>query len=216
MKERPILFSTEMVKAILGGRKTMTRRVVKLHKPFDKSWKSIYQDGGGNWIAWDYDEPGLADFTRRAYPNGEGFLCPYGQVGDWLWVRETFCYKIDPVTAIVSEDEYWYRATNPEVLKVADDGSFAFRKDGWSASPWLPSIHMPRRASRITLEITNIRVERLQNISGDDALKEGLPGKGKFTARLQFVSLWTEINAKRGYSWGSNPWVWVVSFKVVK
>lgn len=184
MKERPILFSTEMVKAILDCRKTMTRRVVKPQSLFE----------GKDGI-----------ITR--YPNQEG--CPYGQVGDRLWVRETFCYKRDPITAITSDNEFWYRATNPEVIKIDDDGSHAFRKDGWSASPWLPSIHMPRKASRITLEITNIRVERVQDITAGDTVKEGVTG-------MSFQPLWDSINAKRGYSWQSNPWVWVIEFRQVK
>jgi hypothetical protein len=210
-----------MVKAILDGHKSMTRRVVKFDdcKPFDKArdWPYVKKLDDGTWM-W-------SDSPEFSYPKDymkDGVKCTYGQVGDRLWVRETFCYKVDPITTVVSENEFWYKATNPEVIKIDDDGSHAFRKDGWSASPWLPSIHMPRRASRITLEITNIRVERLQDIDEEDSIKEGiLPFSPNGIAvsstipRKQFCTLWDSINAKRGYSWESNPWVWIIEFKKI-
>jgi hypothetical protein len=181
MKEHPILFSTPMVKAILEGRKTQTRRIIKGKGDAGACAKLLIED------------------------------CPYGQAGDRLWVRETFCYKIDPITAIVSENEFWYKATNPEVIKIDDDGSYAFRKDGWSASPWLPSIHMPRKASRLTLEITSIRVEKLQEITSADALKEGIPASFRHEI-TEFKALWDSINGKT-YPWSDNPWVWIIEFE---
>ena len=217
MKERPILFSTEMVKAILDGRKTQTRRIVK-PQPHIHTVAS-----GITHLSWQ-QRPSSTIFLS-SFPTYNSVIeefikyCPYGQVGDRLWGRETFCYKVDPITAVVSENEFWYKATNPEVIKIDDDGSHAFRKDGCSASPWLPSIHMPRELSRIILEITNIRVERLQEITGNDVISEGmrLPIPVGCTQDemliAAFHALWDSINAKRGYSWKSNPWVWVIEFK---
>jgi hypothetical protein len=210
IQTHPILFSTEMVKAILENRKSMTRRVVK-PQPYQEGWAGLiptYQFG-----EYSHGHKLHGQFRQRELIE----VSPY-QVGDRLWVRETFCYKADPVTAVISENEFWYKSTNPEVIKIDDDGSHAFRKDGWSASPWLPSIHMPRKASRITLEITNIRVERLQEIAIEDIQDEGFPLIDEYAhtehdLRCWFHQLWDSINAKRGYSWESNPWVWCISFK---
>jgi len=160
--EHPILFSGPMVRAILEGRKTQTRRVVKipLHGEEDASWvKSIHQDGGGNWIAWSTDAPATAEFTKKAYPNGEGFKCPYGQVGDRLWVRETFVLNRDAD-----------KKGQPPCFYRADWNAVGYE----NSSPSKPSIFMPRNFSRITLEITNVRVGRLQEISQADAIAEGL------------------------------------------
>ncbi|MBF0260424.1 MAG: hypothetical protein HQL97_01130 [Magnetococcales bacterium] len=186
MKERPILFSGEMVQAILAGRKTQTRRVVKpqpeerkitepghegvsLHLP----GQSAYKDGvHEKWI-------------RR----GEYWDCPYGKPGDRLWVRETFCIDDRPFRGGVL-----YRAdfASPEII-----------------SPWKPSIHMPRWASRLLLEITRVRVERVREISDVDAIAEGVISKEAF------MPLWDSINAVRGHGVETNPWVWVIDFKVV-
>ena len=125
-KERPILFSGAMVRAILDGRKTQTRRVVK-------GWPL-------EWL-----QPGM--FTPEYVADPRNQACPYGQPGDRLWVRETFCQKWCDQRGYL--DEYLYRATEPDVV----------HPDGQDKSPWRPSIHMPRAASRITLEITGVRVE---------------------------------------------------------
>lgn len=186
MKERPILFSAPMVRAILEGRKTMTRRVVK------------------NKCALSWLLP--TGFTPEFVTNSENHLCPYGQVGDRLWVRETFG-QCDRVV--------------PHVI---------YRADGESPNPdfkWKPSIFMPRKYSRITLEMTNVRVERLQDISEEDAKAEGIEqidGLWKNylpegilgwisidDPRESFRTLWTSINGPE--SWNANPWVWVVEFK---
>lgn len=218
MAEHPILFSDEMVRAIVDGYKTQTRRVIRFPKHAyqqpDVSWiKSVHQDGRGNWVAWSTDAPDLVDFTKRAYPNGEGFKCPYGRPRDLLWVRET-----------------WSQISFPD-----EDGAveIAYRADDWlddEPGPdieggWRPSIHMPRWASRLTLEVINVRVERLQAISEEDVLAEGVKPTipirpepfGSRSYNLEsFVTVWDSINAKRGFSWKSNPWVWVVSFKVAR
>ena len=211
MKESPILFSGPMVRAILEGRKTQTRRVIKFPKhtydPIgEASWiKSVHQDGGGNWVAWSTAEPGLAEFTKKAYPNGEGFKCLYGVPGDRLWVRETF--------AEAGHDLITYKAdgTTRQVDRELDN----------KTSQWRPSIFMPRWASRITLEITSIGVQRLQDITEADAIAEGVtlpsnpvtmyPG----IYRDAYAHLWDSLNAKRGHSWATNPWAWVIEFRKV-
>lgn len=263
MTEHPILFSGEMVRAILGGSKTQTRRVVRLPdhaKRPDADWiKSIHQDGGGNWVAWSSNEAQLVEFTKKAYPNGEGFKCPYGKVGDRLWVRETFVvesnFNLDseenypppfrdgrPIKHVDNDEygEYWeqchYRATDPkpELVNTNTDEECV----------WKPSIFMPRWASRINLEIVSVCVERVQDISEEDAKAEGinffgssdsilegsylysanpLPVKNesdsKFgwshTAKDAYRVLWDSINAKRGYGWDKNPFVWCIEFRKV-
>lgn len=234
MKYRPILFSGEMVRAILEGRKTQTRRVVKMSsvEGFDTHdmWHSAQQVRDGSWIFWSCKTPP----SKTTYESG-GFLCPYGQPGDRLWVRETYqlwqpwgsdgdewigdeVMEFDGRVPKVAPDEYsmWkvaYKADEPELCK-------------W----WRPSIFMPRWASRITLEIVNVRVERLQEISRDDARAEGMSNIwawGPERDRIHFSRavlnpfvanfsvLWDEINSKRGFGWDVNPWVWVIEFKCI-
>lgn len=193
MKEHPILFSTEMVQALLreDNPKTQTRRVVKANV---NDYEVAYQDGKGDWIFWNRDDKGLAEFTIKAYPNGGGIKCPYGQVGDRLWVRETWAEGMNvPIPAIYKADKMW------QDVKIK----------------WKPSIFMPRWASRITLEITDIRVEKLQEITFYDAVREGMkegcgPETG-YSVNL-YKKLWDSINGKK-HSWESNPFVWVISFK---
>ena len=185
--ERPIIFSAEMVRAILDGRKTQTRRVVK-------------------------PQPEHFHYTKDAQypckPDGEQVSCPYGQVGDRLWVRETFCLG-DGMNPSGDATKPTYKADWPDV----------------EHSRWKPSIHMPRWASRITLEITEVRVERLQEIREKSAVREGIkPPEHAFrmisggdievneSPQELFAELWDFLNAKRGYGWDTNPWVWVVSF----
>jgi hypothetical protein len=175
VKERPILFKDVMVRAILVGRKTQTRRIAKPR----------YDDKTpcDHWMAY------APDFIRRHCAHGsEGQTCPYGQPGDRLWVRETWAINPDDGGAV-------YRATDPD-WEVCEC---------WT---WRPSIHMPRWASRITLEITAVRVERLQGISLDDAKAEGVETTD------QYAELWCRINGAE--SWYANPWVWVVAFKRVE
>lgn len=196
-KERPILFSADMVNAILSGNKTQTRRAVK-----------------GTALGW-LNEGFKPDFVAY-YENN---LCPYGQVGEELWVRETFCYKYDDKKGYL--DEYYYRATTPDVRHV----------DSVEKSPWKPSIHMPRKASRIQLRITDINIERLQDLSPEDAEREGvfcLPDKFHQDAARHYCGvktsvgaveyfhmLWRSINGGGQNSWEANPWVWVVSFELM-
>ncbi len=196
MNEYPILFSTDMVKAILDGRKTMTRRVVKdlaPDFPHGVGCDVVVRRVGDYWCL-----P-----TSRGYKKS-----PYGGIGDLLWVRETwatnpFNNHIKPSELSADITSLFYRAN-----QGGNDSHYS----------WRPSIYMPRWASRITLEVTGVRVERVRGISEADARAEGVipSGVGADLAHLKyragFQTLWDTINAKRGYSWDSNPWVWVVEF----
>ena len=189
MKERPIIFSAPMVRAILFDRKTQTRRIAKI--PLDA--KSAFYDDECDSHCWSMEEDGMSD------PHAKMLRNPYGEFCDRLWVKETFQ---------VSPDGPIYRATKWE------HGTSDFGGDG----PWKPSIFMPRWASRITLEITHVRVERLHDITEEDAMNEGAtpegwlaePGYGPVD---WFEDLWDEINGPG--SWDLNPWVWVIQFKRV-
>ncbi len=228
MKARPMLMSAPMVRAILAGTKTQTRRVVKPQPQ--------RVDGGvpfGDAPAWAHAEPGCAVMR-----------CPYGKPGDRLWVRETWGY-FDPDCSGY-EEEIEDRGKGPGLHcapEMMQEGhplrDFWRRRVAYAAtweepkfgngpdkpSRWRPSIHMPRWASRITLEVTGVRVERLQDISVADAIAEGIERSGECNwrdyldhpsndfanARRSYRSLWEQINGPD--SWESNPWVWVVEFK---
>ena len=203
MKERPILFSAPMVRAILEGKKTQTRRVIKPQPENLVEGKAInipygyYPDrffGGNLWTYWG--PKGSKDQGKCTLPL---FKCPYGQPGDRLWVREAF--HICP-----HHEDYFYRADDENLLLKCK-----------VHTKWRPSIHMPRAASRIQLEITDIRVERLCDITDQDAIEEGVDRtntslRGYATER--FKNLWQSINGPD--SWEQNPWVWVVEFKKVE
>lgn len=211
MKERPILFSAPMVRALLDGSKTQTRRAVRKQFADDAEVAEVsattsegWQTSGHSGLWWDDAGACLDDAVR----------CPYGKPGDRLWVRETF------------------NRTNPG----GDTGIYFYRADNnpaYEDAIWKPSIFMPRWASRITLEITAVRVERLQDISYEDALAEGVadarpllgntePSHGETadetSRRLrwpqrEYELLWNKINGVG--AWNKNPWVWCVSFKRV-
>lgn len=239
MRERPILFAGPMVRAILEGRKTQTRRVVPL------GWRGrragIEFVGGCGMEddpeSWGYaDEYG--DYYTLANANPRRVIpCPYGTVGDRLWVRETWsadCLSVYPCPRA------WYRADrdfDEGDVRMHDDCSPPREcKRGPSGDclhgfRWRPSIHMPRWASRLLLEISEVRVQRLQEISEEDARAEGVEAEfevdfGAFvggaaidfervsTYRLGFKHVWAEINGPD--SWAANPWVWCVSFKRIE
>lgn len=196
MRERPILFSAPMVRAILSGQKTQTRRAFN-----DKA----------NWH----------------FIEGQGDLsiCPYGQPGDHLWVRETWQHANHPDGPYRPGVPVHYRAD------YIDDphGPDGEKSHEGRYRTWRPSIHMPRSASRITLEITGVRIERLQDINEADCWAEGIAevdgllddvaicdlakrmGRSLEDAAPSFAALWESINGPR--SWGANPWVWVVGFR---
>lgn len=218
MKERPILFSAPMVRALLDGTKTQTRRAIK-----PEWWRCLDPE----------DEDDRATALER---------CPYGAPGDRLWVREAFAP---------------YRMRGTGVPSGIADADYACLKDGtqvWRSPPavfpclseyapgafdvvrWRPSIHMPRWASRITLELTEVRIQRLRGISEMDAIAEGVEDvspdperwsrwrdyfpereapKGSFpTARQSFLSLWESINGTKSVA--ADPWVWALTFRRVQ
>ncbi len=207
MKERPILFSAPMVRAILEGRKTQTRRILKVqpntrHREieFENGLLTEYSMIGGCWHAVNK------------------FKCPYGKPQDQLWVRETWCVAniydhIKPSEINPAGDKNWCGVRYP-----ANQDAIGIKKR--------PSIFMPRWASRIDLLIKDIRVERLQDISEEDAIAEGIEvcGRGyriystenKFTfcPITSFKSLWNSINGPD--SWDANPWCWVVDFQHIQ
>jgi hypothetical protein len=199
-KERPILFSAPMARAILDGSKTQTRRVAK--HPLAQAAVRINSYKGQS----EFD---------CILPDGTGGIiqCPYGKPGDWLWVRETWAYERDG-TGCPDDTGILYRATDPGW----DDEETGLR--------WRPSIYMPRRASRILLEITDIRVQRLQEISEEDARAEGIDDDAADRVLMMaeamnqreprpfasaFETLWEDINGTN--SWAANPRVWVVAFR---
>jgi hypothetical protein len=243
VKERPIIFSAPMVRAILDGRKTQTRRIVKPSPGRQSEWLTgelINSVPHGEIIdgGWQMHHPRAGTHYAGVdvgYDSPLGWVkCPYGKPGDRLWVREAWGYR----------GGSWFGA-EPEVERIR----LAYREDGSEAlfvrpvnsynpserrsteqnnsywHSWRSSIHMPRFASRITLEITDVRVQRLQEISEDDAKAEGAEWYGvadlkpngdlregdSVAYRAGFHDLWSSINGKENYQ--SNPWVWALTFR---
>ena len=196
MKEHPILFSAPMVRAILEGRKTMTRRIVKPQPIPDP----VAPD---RLLMWNE-----ASMTKDAAFTK---YCPYGQPADLLWVRETWATwpSMDGIKpSKLYNQMIHYRATfDPESVNHPP----AMPKK------WRPSIFMPRWASRITLEVVSVKVERVQDITTNDAMSEGVDTSKHVMGDHcpEFMRLWDSMNAKRGYGWDVNPWVWVVEFRRV-
>lgn len=263
-KERPIFMSGEMVKALLDGRKTQTRRVVKW-KPYPGYTGNLQWHGmtlgnpstGNIESGWCLYSKGGACWNQRT----EAAFCHYGKSGDRLWVRETFRvegWRNEGTLLIgfkdgrtrtcdnVGEwDRYAIQATDQcAAAQCPQDGEgyYQWRRKEDCPVKWKPSIYMPRWASRLTLELTAVRVERVQDISGEDCLSEGVripvSTDGKLLVRLsgdfkpadyikkhprdwtptealraEYASLWDLLNAKRGYGWDKNPFVWVLEFK---
>jgi hypothetical protein len=208
-KERPILMSAPMVRAVLDGSKTMTRRVIVPQPP---SVEAVHAKAGIGYsfelLVPQGDEHvfsvcGPVWAFNECAPCRANIVCPYGKPGDRLWVRETWAYHPDADEGII------YRATDPGW----DDNDSGMR--------WTPSIFMPRKASRILLLVNGISVERVNRICESDAIAEGFDGRYSNEeadgykakgARERFQELWNTLNAKRGFGWDVNPWVWVVSF----
>ena len=225
VQERPILFSAPMVRALLDGSKTQTRRVMKTQPPEGTTSVAVYhhpaaRDGRPRFWSLGPD-PETHGATEYLQPDW-ALPCPYGAPGDQLWVRETFCpiFPQDPHYNGGRPIEHDYRATYQHGDRMGD--LFGLKKK------WTPAIHMPRDASRIDLEVTGVRVECLQDISEADARAEGarecdpvsgrevlLAGasqRGSFV--LHYRDIWEQINGAS--SWAANPWVWVVEFKRIK
>lgn len=220
MKERPILFNSEMINALLNGPKTETRRVIK-PQPNEDVIKHFS----------NYEYRNIKDNIWKGFSDKQGFVptikCPFGKVGDQLWVRETYLKKGNEFHSYVADyDDNMFKSTEPmgKALKAK-----MYKR--------IPSIYMFRKYSRIQLEITEIKVEGVQDITEDGARNEGIHSEHDGThswfknynlkeeqamfkypsgAIKSFKSLWNSINEKRGYSFESNPWVWAVKFKVVK
>lgn len=203
-KERPIIFSGPMINAINARIKSQTRRVMKPQPAYGFTPEP---DDYGNWLLWT---------EEHKFPGSHIYHCPYGLPGDRLWVKETFFqnrydnggYEEGLVRYCADEDDF--AMDNPETKTVKR-----------------PSIHMPRWASRITLEIVAVRVERVQDISEHDAEAEGardmplLPQGFRAPTctpsdadmRSRFSGYWDSIYAKKGFGWDANPWAWVIEFK---
>ncbi|HCG0240760.1 hypothetical protein [Pseudomonas aeruginosa] len=206
-RERPILFNDQMVRAILEGRKTVTRRAVKGFQipTEDKTtpheglrWSAL----GQRHLRYGFNVFGSTE-EECAHELARCGVCPFGKPGDRLWVREAWAQ----INVAQAPGETWV------VYRECDN-----RTD--YGGPWKPSIHMRRRDSRILLEITAVRVERLQDISDDQAIAEGIDthptgfyGNGCITAGGAFLELWESINGDG--KWAANPWVWVIEFKRV-
>lgn len=219
MKERPILFSAPMVRAILSGVKTQTRRVVKPLPEFCGGQGEQLDVRCWGWMNEDRDGPNFLSVADSR--------CPYGSPGDRLWVRETF--STDAVSMYPCP-RAWYRATDFNDRSDLNDwhvcpkesrGRYADCLACWEEREgrkfkWRPSIFMRREFSRITLEIVSVRVERLNEISGVDAWREGCPYHPKAEptpddVKAWYRELWESLNGDG--SWALNPWVWVVEFK---
>ena len=227
---RPILFSAPMVRALLDGSKTQTRRVVKPQPWCNKVDQWLWERRPGQHIAFH------PELDEDYYPGTKlQHVCPYGQPGDTLWARETWaCVETrqSEKRACIS-----YRAENEMSASmllhpkdVPDHSAFDSLRP--LKRKWRPSIHMPRWASRITLKVTGVRVERVQDIKYEDSIAEGIedwtnryPGNKLRCWKnyhdnlpvtipgVSFQTLWDSINAKRGHAWASNPWVWVVELE---
>ncbi|EIV7932397.1 morphogenetic protein [Klebsiella pneumoniae] len=210
MKERGMIFNGEMVRAILDGRKTQTRRIMA-PQPADDIERCIFPNPEA--IGWKSS-------LRHKHGSTTAHFCHYGKPGDRIWVRETFQ---GPLFDYDLMDSYCKDPTpfvKPEFCVYKADGVPApefYDADGELHCCWRPSIHMPRWASRILLEITNVRVERLKSISDGDAIREGCSTadmkSGDCVADV-FARLWASIYGAE--SWNANPWVWVIEFKRVE
>lgn len=245
MKERPILFSGPMVRAILDGRKTQTRRVMK-PQPLPET-EAMRDIPGENrwWAAWIDSEN---EFSITYKPLGsdqqEDWACPYGVPGDRLWVREAtwiWCERRPNGKTAKGLQKWRYVPTkHPRVVYCADGSKPTdppVQHDGgnWFMWRYKAARFMPRWASRITLEITDVRVQRVQEISEEDSEAEGVGwcelcrnsntnflgndtcplNCGGISFREEFEELWDFINFDRGFGWDANPWVWAVTFRRV-
>lgn len=222
MKPRPIIFNTEMVRAILYGRKTQTRRPMQPQP--HKEWQPL--SAKAEWFTPTViDKKGFYQPAKNdvfgVSNEDQGFVSPFGAIGDQLWVRETFCigkYEAEDKSPEYGGEELY-------ISQCFGDNDVIYKQHAVDIgcnlleATWKPSIHMPRSPARIILEVTDVRVERLNDISEQDAINEGcdypeIPGMGwKFKAAFNFKFLWKKIYGEQSLK--SNPWVWVIEFKVI-
>lgn len=189
MKGRPIIMGAESVTAILNEFKTHTRRVIKPQPDAGMRWETVVLNGYGGWTDG----------------HGTPRPCPYGQVGDRLWVREAMYENDEGIWCYTANDE-WVGVNREDETRMM---SWVLHKENSTCS----SIHMPRWASRLTLEIVSINAERLQDITNEGVTAEGIVFG--CDSRDHFADYWDTINAARGFTWASNPWVWDIGFKKV-
>jgi hypothetical protein len=209
VKITPGIFSEESVQAMLAGRKDQTRRVAfkrRLGLPWNLADTDphIFSGRRDDPTSWGY--PFADDGAPMSLTQWTGFLCPFGGAGDLIWVKEGWGYNPDFPGQLHAA---CYRA-DPEYK--------------YDPIKWRSPLHMPRKASRLTLLITDVLPQRLQQINGFDAKREGiaiqphLPADGTDLdfARREYCKLWDKLNSKRGYSWESDPWVFRITFQVIK
>lgn len=208
VKEHPIIFSTDMVKAILDERKTQTRRIMKPQPELIPDDVPTYYGEKYWWSSREFR-------SMVRLPDDIGCMpsqCPYGQVGDRLWVRETFAINFKGQIMTKAQKEYL-----ADMLDITEQVNKINIK-------WTSPYFMKKENAPHWLEITEVRVERVQEITEQDVLAEGIPSftlaKGVLASkppdpRWAFIELWDSLNAKRGYGWEVNPWVWVISFNLV-
>jgi len=241
--ERPILFNAEMIQAILDGRKTQTRRPIKLRSISSRRWRSVdtrwfYEGSNGRWHQWYDSRDGI---TYQ-------LACPHGDHGDVLWVRETWATVNSLDCLKPSKIEMGNAGRYPTVWYKADKNSKGIYDQEYRnlyVGKWRPSIHMPRWASRIDLFVKRVWAERIQDIKYQDCIAEGIIITGDFDlpdyldaessgvirrvyhdsqnrrctifgAKAQFANLWDSIYANKGLGWETNPWVWVCEFERIK
>ncbi|MCK7048827.1 hypothetical protein [Enterobacter roggenkampii] len=223
-----MIFNREMVRAILDGRKTQTRRIMKIQPSdgFHPTHNGYDLDLNAHWYT-----PGVVDKNGYLQPakkdvfgvadENEGYTCPFGAVGDRIWVRETFQGPLIPEDELseflgANPDKF----ESPAYCEYASDGGPRpeyVDADDNTRHGWRPAIHMPRWASRLTLEITGVRVERLQAITLGDICKEIGCGLYDFRPATYGFQVWEELwkSIYGEENWQANPWVWVIEFKVV-
>lgn len=214
MKERPILFSGDMVRAILAGRKTQTRRVVKAPFVIDE-----HPETGALW-------PLCPSYCNDGDNEGQPISCPFGSPGDRLWVRETWAsgYSKGCWGTVFKADVAFVQGSRQH-----EKGPHFNANDLPPWTKWRPSIHMPRWASRLSLRVTSVRAQQLQDITEEDIIAEGVnidwervarmeaaptPATRRSVVRADFAVLWDSIYADRA-PWESNPWVWAIGFEVM-
>ncbi|MDD5589224.1 MAG: hypothetical protein PHP92_04170 [Candidatus Nanoarchaeia archaeon] len=214
VKEHQIIFSTEMIKQILSGNKTQTRRIIKHHHPsYD------YPENIAKYEFINFD--GERVFFRDTLGPIASIKCPYGRVGYTLWVKEIYCNYIPlkrslNINANGSQEDVIYKASH-RLQDMEGFEDIILSQD----IRWKTPMFMPKRYSRIKLEIINIEVERVQDINFTDVIAEGLDEKidghslSVTQLRSKFWRLWDSINKKKGFGWDMNPWVWKIEFKKI-